>query len=137
LPSEIQQKLGRRDEEDAVTGKNGLVRDVLGDHRLSEALGGDEDDVSRGLEEVQAKRRLDERALDLLGPIPVEVGHGFESAEATASAPAFEAAASAVLFLEEGDVLEELAWTPSFLGGHGDEVVQVGGGDEQTELAKT
>ena len=40
---------------------------------------------------------LDGRAVDALGPGPVEVGHGLEAAEAAAAEAAFEAAAGAVL----------------------------------------
>ena len=51
-----------------VAGEDRLVGDVLGDHRLAEALRRDEHDVARVLEEVERERGLDGVAVDALGP---------------------------------------------------------------------
>src|SRR5712692_4627606 len=64
--------------------EDGLVRDVLGDHGLAEALGGDEDAIAPGGDEVEAERGLDGGAVDARGPRPVEGVHGGEAPEAAA-----------------------------------------------------
>jgi hypothetical protein len=107
--------------------------DVLGNHRLAEALGGDEDDVAGVGEEVEMQDGLDGGAVDTLGPVPVEVAYGQEAAEAAAEQAAFEAAAGAFLLLEFGQVLEELGGAPAALGGERDDVIEVGGGVVQAE----
>ena len=133
LAAEIEQELGGGGEEDVMAGEHRLVRDVLGDHRLAEALGGDEDEVAAGGEEVEAQGGLDGGAVDARGPGPVEVGHRGEAAEATAQEAAFEAAAGAFLLFDLDEVFEELRRAPAALGGEGDEVVEVRGGVMQPE----
>jgi len=113
--------------------EDGLVGDVLGDHRFAEPLGGDEDAVAAGGEEVEVQRGFDGGALDARGPAPVEGLHGGEAAEAAAEQAAFEAAAGALLLFDIGEMLEELGRTPAAFGREGDQVVQVLGGVMQAE----
>src|SRR5690606_29522781 len=65
LGAEIEEHLRGGGEQHRVPGEDGLMGDVLSDHRLAEALRRDEDDVACRAEEVQADRGLDERAVDL------------------------------------------------------------------------
>lgn len=90
-----------------------------------------EDDVSGGFDEVEAHGRLDEVAVDLLRPVPVEVGHRLEALEATSGAATLESASRSLLVFNVDDVLDELKVAPAFLGGVGDQVVELGGCDQQ------
>ncbi len=109
LCTEIEEQLGSGDEDYGVAGEDGLVGDVLGDHGLAEALGRDEDDVPRGLQEFEAQGRLDRCAIDALRPVPVEVGHRLEAPEAAPREAALEAAACTLLGLDLDDVEVEAA----------------------------
>lgn len=62
--------------------KDGLVGDVLGQRRLADAVGADDDRVGGVAEEVQAEERLDGGAVALGGPGPVEVAQRLEAADA-------------------------------------------------------
>ncbi len=75
-----------------VAAEQRVVGEVLGDHRLADAVGADEDDVGGLGEEVEGEEFLDGAAVDLLRPLPVEVGHGFEGAEAGVLEAPLEAA---------------------------------------------
>jgi len=92
-----------------VALEDGLMRDILRDHRLAEALRRDEDDVAVLDEEVELDGGFDLGAIDVLGPVPIVVGDGLEAPDATASGAPLETSASAVLFFELSDVLEQLA----------------------------
>ena len=102
--------------------------DVLRDHCFAEALGRHEDDVARAGEEVEPQRGLDRRAVEALGPRPVEVTHRGEAAEAAAEQAALEAAARALLLLARHEVLEQLGDAPPAFGGEGDDIVEMGRG---------
>ena len=97
LAAEVEEELGGGGEEDVMPGEDGLVGDVLGDHRLAEALRGDEDEVAGRGEEVEAERGLDGGAVDAVRPGPVEGVHRGEAAEAAAEEAPFEAAPGPVL----------------------------------------
>jgi hypothetical protein len=100
---------------------------------LPSPLGGDEDAVAAGGEEVEVERGLDGGPVDPRGPRPVKSRHGGDAPETAAEQAALEAAAGAFLLLDVGKVLEELSGTPAPFGGEGDEVVQVLGGVMQAE----
>jgi hypothetical protein len=53
------------DEQRAVAGEHGGVDDVLGDHRLTEPLRGDQDDVVRALDEAEGQDALDRLKIPL------------------------------------------------------------------------
>ena len=110
--------------------------DVLGDHGLAESVGRDQDDVTGAVEEIESERGFDRGAVDLLGPVPVVVGNGFESAEVTSGEAALEALLRAVVHLERGDVLEELGGAPALLGGERDDVVEVRGEVAKADVAE-
>ena len=77
---------------------------------------------------------LDGIAVDLLRPVPVEVGHRLEAADAGALQAAGEAAAGALGGLGAGDLLEKSARGPAGLGGAGEEIVERFGGGVQAEV---
>jgi hypothetical protein len=64
-------------------------------------------------EELQAEGLLEGRAIDALGPGPVEGAHGGKPAQPAAGKPALEAAAGPLLLFGAGEVLEELGGTPA------------------------
>ncbi len=133
LGAKVEEKLSRREEEDGVTGQDGLIGDILSDHGLAQALGGHQNEVAVLAQEVELQSGLDRLAIDLLGPAPVEVGHGFEAADLAAGQAPFQASPGAFRVLGFRDVLQELGGTPTFSGGQGDGVVQVSGGVAQAE----
>jgi hypothetical protein len=137
LRAEVEQELRGGDEEDGVSLQDGLVRDVLRDHRLAEALWCDEHDVARLGEEVDRERALDDVALDLGRPAVVEVGHGLEATEMAVGEAALQTAAHAIFFFEIDEVLKELCGAPSLLGGEGDQVVELVAGRAQPHGAKS
>ena len=133
LATEIEEELGGGREQHVVPGKDRLVGDVLGDHRLTEALSGDEDEVAARGEEVEMEGRLDGGAVDARGPGPVEGVHRGEAADPTAQEAAFEAAAGAFLLFDLDEVFEELRRAPAALGRQRDQVIQVRGGVMEPE----
>jgi hypothetical protein len=108
LAAEVEEHLGGGGEEDGVASLDGGVGDVLGDHRLPEALVRDEHDVVGLFQEVEAERCLDGVAVDGLGPGPVEVGNRLEATEPAAPEASLEALASPVLFTTAAQMLLDL-----------------------------
>jgi len=133
LGGEVEEHLRGGDEQHRVPREDGRVGDVLRDHGLPEPTLGDEHDVPLRVDEVSEHGRLDERAIDLGGPAPVEVDHGLELLELAALHPAVEAAARAVLLLEVDDVGERVDEAPALLGRGGDEVVEQRGRSVEAE----
>jgi len=133
LAAEVEEQLGRGGEERGVSLQDRVVDDVPRDHRLAESLGGDEDDVVAAVDEVELEGGFDVGAVDLRGPVPVEVRHGSEGAEAASGQAPLEAAAGALLRLEMSHVLEELAGAEALLGRVGDDVVEVLGAVVEAE----
>jgi hypothetical protein len=86
------QHVGGGGEAGGVAAQYRLMQQVLGDHGLAEAVGADDHDVGGGFQEAEGEELIEERAIELLGPVVVEVGHGFEGAEAGVVHAAFEAA---------------------------------------------
>jgi hypothetical protein len=83
----------------------------------------DDHDVGGLLEEAQCEQLIEERAVKLLGPVVVEVGHGLEGAEPGVIQPALKAAALPLAFLD----LEQ-ASKPGLAGeilGVGEQAVEV------------
>jgi hypothetical protein len=116
-----------------MAGEHGGVGDVLGNHRLAEALGRDQDDIMSGGEEVEAQHGLDSGLVDPLGPGPVEFVHRGEAADAAAEQATLQTPARALLLFAGGEVLEELGDAPPPFGGEGDDIVQMRRGVAQAE----
>lgn len=75
--------------ETTIEGLRGLVwvapeGDVLDQHGLAGAVGFEHDDLSAFAGKVERDGAFELGSVDLLGPVPVEVGNGLESAEPAA-----------------------------------------------------
>src|SRR3989442_1682994 len=92
--------VARRGEADGVATEKSLVSEVSRDHALADAIGTEQDDVRRFVDEAEAEQLVDQFAVDLLGPVPVEVRHGFEGADRSVAEPALEASAFAFGFFD-------------------------------------
>ena len=79
---QISQDVGSGTEQDRVTGLSGGMRDILGNHRFSEAVSAHQDQVASFGDEVQSERAFDRGTVDFGGPVPIEVGHGFKATDA-------------------------------------------------------
>src|SRR5262245_13333587 len=101
---------------------------------LPRPFGADEDQIAGFGEEVEGEGTLDEGSVDFLGPVPVEVGHGFETAQAGLGEAAFQAAAGLVRRFAAGDFFQQLAGGPALGGGAGQQVVEALSGEEQAYL---
>ena len=108
-----------------MPGLHGLVRDVLGNHGLAQALGGDQNDVAYLGKKVQSKRGFYIAAFDTLGPCPIEIGHWFEAADMATSETTFQTPAGAIRRLEFVDILQELNVAEPPLGCPRDQIVQL------------
>ncbi len=98
--------------------------DILRDHGLAQAVGADECEIAALADEFEGERTLDESALDLLGPVPVEIGDWLEASEAGSSKAALLAAPAAVDFLEPRDLLQHLHGRKTILGGARHKVIE-------------
>ena len=58
------------------------MEEVLHEHGLADPVRSDEDDVGGVVDEGQGEELLDQRAIDAIGPSPVEVGDRLEGADA-------------------------------------------------------
>jgi hypothetical protein len=96
-----------------------------GDHRLSKATVCNEDDVVCVLHKVEREERLDEAAINLGGPVPIEVGHWFPLRELALGGPSFEPAPGSLGLLDERDVLDDFCRAPALLGRACDDVWQL------------
>ena len=82
-----------------MSGEDGLVGDVLGEHGLAEALGPDQDDVLAAGEEVEGEDAFEGWAVEGGRPVPVPVGEGLEASQSGAGESALDAAALSVFEL--------------------------------------
>jgi hypothetical protein len=116
-----------------VAGEQRGMGDVLGDHRLAKALGRDEHDVARAVEEVELHRGLDGLAVDAARPVPIEVRERLEGPEPRATDATLEALLGPLARLGLGHVLEDLGGIPPPLGRERDEVIELGRSVGQAE----
>jgi hypothetical protein len=71
--------------------KGGVVSDVLGNHRFTQPISADENDIAAFLDKIESEGMLDNDAINLPWPVPVEVGHRFETTYAGEPQAVFEA----------------------------------------------
>src|SRR5712691_4385452 len=127
LAIEVEYEISGGEKAGGVAGEHRLVDEVLGEHRLAEALRAHEDDVLPLGEEVERENALEGGAMELLGPRPVPIRHRFEAAEARVAQLAFDAPADARVHFGLGEGFEQDDGTPALLRRAGDEIVQVVG----------
>src|SRR6476660_2721409 len=97
--AEIAEQLAGAGEQHGVPAGESLVSDVLGDHRLADAVRPDEHDVGGIVEELERHERVDGGAVATLGPGPVEVAERLEAADMGGAQSSLQAASGALLFL--------------------------------------
>ncbi len=134
--AQVLDEFGGSGAQDGEAGEDRLVGDVPGDHGLAQAVRADEGEVAALADEVEAERTLDQVALDLLWPVPVEVGDGLEASDAGPLQPALEAASRSLDLLQPCDLLQDLSGRPAALGGAGQKVVEGLGDRQQAHLAQ-
>ena len=136
LAIEIEQQVRGGDEARAVAGQDDLMDDVLGKHRLAEALGADQEDVLGAVEEVEGEDAFERGPVERGRPVPVPIGDRFEAAETGGGEPAFDTAAPASSSSVGDEVLEQHGGTPAQAGGAGDTVVEVVGRAREPEASE-
>ena len=82
-----------------MAAEQGLVGEVLGDHRLAQAGGTDQDHIGGLGEEPEREQILNLLAVDVFWPVPVEVAHRLELGDLGVSDATFEAAALPLVVL--------------------------------------
>ena len=117
-----------------MPGQHGGVADILGDHRLAQAVAAHQDEVAGFVQKVQRQRALDDVAFDLGGPGPIEIGHGFEAFDAAEAQAPLQAAAGAFGDFGLGQLFEDLMRRPAGFGGARQEVIQLRGQGAQADL---
>jgi hypothetical protein len=110
-----------------VAVQDRLVDEILGDHRLAEPLCADEDETLGVGEKVEGEDTLDEGPVDLLGPVPLEIGDGLEAAQPGALEAALQAAPGAVLEFGGRERFEERDGRPAVFGRAREQIVEVVG----------
>ena len=86
--------------------EDGVVEEVFDQHRLADSVRTDEYDVGGVVDEGEREEFFDEEAVDALGPSPVEVGDGFEGADARVGQAPFEGAAFAFAVFDVDDAFD-------------------------------
>ena len=94
-------------EDDGVTSEDGRVSNVFDEHGFAEAIGAEQDEVAGFGDEVEGQSALDEGAVDLFRPKPIEVGEWFEAAQAGQAQAAFETAPGLVAYFRRRDLFEQ------------------------------
>src|SRR5216117_1873584 len=117
-----------------MAGLNGGVSDILSNHRLAETVGAHDDEVARFGDEVQCESAFDDGAVDFSGPVPIEVGHGPESADAGTLKTALQGKTVAFLSFRPDQFLQHQLRRPTRFSGSRHEVVQAVSRRVETEL---
>jgi hypothetical protein len=86
---------------------------------LAHAAWAEEEDIAFGLYEGHAEEVLDLKAIEPLGPLPVELVEGFEDGEAGLLKPALHAQPMEPIPFAFGEVLKELMMGPLLASGFG------------------
>src|SRR6516225_3949644 len=99
-----------------VTGEHGGVADVLGDHGFPQAVPAYQNEVAVLGKKVERESALDDLALDLGRPTPLEVGHGLEAFDAAQAETPLQTAAGAIRHFGLRHLLEDLQRGPAGFG---------------------
>ena len=76
LAREVENRVSGGEEARRVAGQDGLVDQILSEHRLAEPVRGDDDDVFALDQKVEGQDAFDGRPMNMRGPFPFEVGDG-------------------------------------------------------------
>ena len=106
LSGEFVEHVGGHGESGGEAAEDCVVEDVLDEHRLPDSVRSDEDDVGGVTDEGEGEEFLDEGAVDAFGPGPIEVGDGFEGADAGVGQASFEGAALAFAVFDVDDAFD-------------------------------
>src|SRR5262249_29006732 len=117
-----------------MPGQDRLLDEILGKHRLPQAVRRDKDDVLAFGQEVEGEDAFDRGPMNLFGPVPLEISHHLEAAEARVSQPALHAQSRPGVEFGLDEVLEQDDRAPALLCRAGDEIIQLVGGVEEAEL---
>jgi len=85
LGGELVEHVAGHGETRGIAVNDGVVDEILGDHGLADAVGSEKDDVDGVVDKGEREELVDEFSVDALGPLPVEVGDGFEGADGSES----------------------------------------------------
>ena len=80
------------------------MSDIAGQRRFANAVGDDQNDVARGLQEIELHQFFDQRLIALRGPGPVEIAQGFEATDMRSAETTFETTPGPFVFfpLDQG-----------------------------------
>jgi len=112
------------------------MANVFGDHGFPQAVLSDHDQVASFPDEVQGEGSFDHIAFYLLRPVPVEIGHGFESLDSGKSQPAFQASARTIFEFGLCKFFQQHMRGPSPRGGMSNKVIQVLRDCSQSDLVE-
>src|ERR1700674_419165 len=121
-------------EHDGITGMDGSMSDIFSDHGFTQPVGSHENEIPRIGNEVERQGALDRGAVDLGGPMPIEVRHRPETTGSAASKTLLERAVGTVADFGARQFFQKELWRPAGFGGAGDQVVQTGSGGFHAEL---
>jgi len=136
LAGEVEDEIGGGDQPGRVTGEDRLMDEILGEQRLTEAVGRDDDHVFALREKVEREDAFDRRPMELGRPGPFKIGQRFEAAESRIVEPAFDALVKAGRELGLCKVFEEHDGAPALLGGAGDQIVELARGVAEPQLSQ-
>jgi len=131
---QIGEDVGSGTKQDGVAGLKGCVSDILDHHGFAQAIGAHEDEVAGFRDEVQGESPFDGGAIDFLGPVPIEVGHRAEAADASHAQTTFQGAARAFSDFSAGEFFQDQLRRPTGLDGARQEIIQGVSGGVKAEL---
>src|SRR5579864_4104514 len=114
---QIGEDVGGGAKQDTVAGLQGGISDILGDHGFAQTIGTQEDEVAGFGDEVQGESAFDGGAVDFLGPVPIEVGHGTKATDASQPQTSLQGAAGAFAQFGTGQLFQDQLRRPARLGG--------------------
>jgi hypothetical protein len=110
------------------------VANVLGNHRLAQAVAAHQDQVAGFREKVQRQSSFHHVAFDVGGPAPIKVGHGFKLLDLGEAQASFQAAVGAFGGFGLRQMFQNLARRPALFGSPRQKVVYATGHGMQADL---
>ena len=89
-----------------MTCLQGAIREILEQHRFADPIGTEQDDVCALGDEAQRQELLDEQAIELLRPGPIEITEGLKRAEPCDACAIFETSPRALVGLDRDEPLK-------------------------------